>query len=139
METGMLHLHSYFAYAVLALLIITVILALVNTTSNKPFGGLAKLAKISMMLFHTQFLIGIILYVVEGRYVEMGEKMKISAERLLALEHPLTMIIGMILITVGHSKAKKAATDAAKNKAILVFYGIGLILILSRIPWNNWF
>lgn len=135
----MLHLHSYLAYAVLALLVITVVIALLNTIGNKPFGGLAKLAKVAMILLHTQFLIGIILYVVEGRYVEMGEKMKISAERLLALEHPLTMLIGIVLITIGNSKAKKAATDAEKNKKILIFFGLGLILVLSRIPWNNWF
>lgn len=139
MATGMLHLHSYFAYLVLALLIITVIVAILNTTGNKPFGSLAKLSKVSMILLHTQFLVGVILYVIEGRYQNMGESMGNDADRLLALEHPLTMLIGIVLITIGNSKAKKATTDAAKNKAILVFFTLGLIFILSRIPWSNWF
>jgi uncharacterized membrane protein len=134
----MLHLHSYFAYVVLALLVISVIMALINTTGNKPFGSLEKISKFGMIATHTQLLIGIILYIMEGRYVDMGEKMGISAERLLALEHPLTNIIAIVLITVGSSKAKKANTDAQKNKSILIFYGIGLILLLSRIPWSNW-
>lgn len=138
MQTGFQHLHSYFAYLVLALLVISVIVALLNVAGNKPFGGLSKISKFAMIATHTQFLVGIILYVLEGRYVDMGEKMGISAERLLALEHPLMMLVGIVLITVGNAKAKRAQTDAQKNKSILVFFGLGLICILARIPWANW-
>ncbi len=138
MSTGILHLHSYFAYLVLLLLVITVIVAASNTLGKKPFSSVAKLAKFSMIATHTQILVGIILYIVQGRYVNMGEKMGISADRLLALEHPLINILGVVLITIGNSKAKKATTDAQKNKSIFVYFGIGLILILSRIPFANW-
>jgi len=29
--------------------------------------------------------------------------------------------------------------DGQKYKKIVIFYSIGLFLILSRIPWNAWF
>jgi len=40
---------------------------------------------------------------------------------------------------MGWSKHKKATTNEAKFKSIAIFYGVGLVLILSRIPWSLWF
>jgi hypothetical protein len=62
-----------------------------------------------------------------------------SALRLTSLEHPLINVIAIALITIGWSKHKKANESQSKFKAIAVFYGIGLLLILSRIPWALWF
>jgi hypothetical protein len=45
------------------------------------------------------------------------------------------MIIAIILVTIGHAKAKRASEPAKKHKTILLFYAIGLILILASIPW----
>jgi hypothetical protein len=64
--------------------------------------------------------------------------MKDAAIRLTSLEHPLINIIAIALITIGWSRHKKATTSEAKFKAITLFYGIGLLLILSRIPWYLW-
>jgi hypothetical protein len=58
---------------------------------------------------------------------------------LTSLEHPLINIIAIVLITIGWSKHKKAANNDAKFQSIAIFYGIGLVLILSRIPWSLWF
>lgn len=59
--------------------------------------------------------------------------------RLTSLEHPLINIIAIILITIGWSKHKKLVNSEAKFKTFAIFYGLGLLLILSRIPWNLWF
>jgi len=69
---------------------------------------------------------------------DTGSVMKDSALRLLAVEHPTTNILAIILITIGWSRHKKAATDTGKYKSIAIFYGIGLVLLLSRIPWGQW-
>ena len=58
--------------------------------------------------------------------------------RLTSLEHPLINIIAITLITIGWSKHKKALSSQAKFKSILLFFGLGLLLILSRIPWSLW-
>jgi hypothetical protein len=55
------------------------------------------------------------------------------------LEHPLTNIIAIALITIGWTKHKKATTGEAKFKSIAIFFGLGLVLILIRIPWSLWF
>ncbi|MGA0383487.1 MAG: hypothetical protein ACO3L1_00650 [Flavobacteriaceae bacterium] len=61
-----------------------------------------------------------------------------AAARLTALEHPVTNIIAVALVTVGWSRHKKTTESKAKFKSIALFYGIGLLLILSRIPWGQW-
>jgi len=45
----------------------------------------------------------------------------------------------IVLITIGWSKHKKKTDDTSKFKTIAIFYGLGLLLILSRIPWTQWF
>jgi hypothetical protein len=69
----------------------------------------------------------------------VGNVMKTPELRLALVEHPLTMIIGVALITIGFSRSKRAETDKAKNRNILIFFLIGLVLMLSRIPYQAWF
>src|SRR5690606_12647084 len=112
----------------------------IKLLSNKEHGGLKKLATFALIATHTQFLIGLIAYFTSplGMKNFSGENMGDSISRLYMLEHPLMMLIGIILITIGNSKAKKALGDQKKNKTILIYFAIGLIFILSRIPWHVW-
>jgi hypothetical protein len=68
----------------------------------------------------------------------MGAVMKDSTLRLYLVEHPTTNILAIVLITMGWSLHKKASGSRKKYFRIAVFYGIGLLLLLSRIPWQNW-
>lgn len=139
MDTGLQHAHSYIAYVALILLIVASINALIGMTSGKEFkAGDRKLALFALIFTHTQLLIGLVLYFVSPMVQSFSVAMKDSTLRLYALEHPLINIIAVILITIGFSKHKKAATNQAKFKSIAIMYTIGTILILSRIPWSNW-
>lgn len=138
MYTGIKHLHSTLAYVLLAGLIISFLFALFAYMQNKPYNR--KMALLGFITAHLQLLIGIIAYFVSplGYGNLGGAAMKDSIQRLYTLEHPLMMIIAIILITVGYSRAKKLDTARKQNASILIFYGIGLVLILSRIPWHIW-
>lgn len=136
----MKEIHSYWAYLVLAILIFAVVNAIIGLTQKKQFTDKdLRIGLFTLIVSHIQLLIGVALYIYEGRYQNFGETMKVSEARLLALEHPLMMILAIVLITMGWSKHKKKTTDLAKFKTFAIFYGLGLGLILSRIPWNNWF
>jgi len=65
----------------------------------------------------------------------MGPLMKNNYDRFFVVEHAFMMIIAWILVHIGRSAVKKAATDRAKHKKMLIFYGIALLLILISIPW----
>lgn len=132
-------IHSYWAYIVLAILIFTVVNAVIGLKQKKEFTDKdLRLGLFTLIVSHLQLLIGFVVYFTGGFYNGLSE-MKDAPVRLLALEHPLMMIIAIVLITMGWSKHKKKTEGVAKFKTFAIFYGVALLLILSRIPWNNWF
>jgi hypothetical protein len=87
-------------------------------------------------------LIGLVLYFTHDKFKfwsMYGMKvMKDANLRQALVEHPITNIIAIVLITIGFSKHKKEESSNGKFKKIGIFYGLGLLLILSRIPWKQW-
>lgn len=138
-------IHSYWAYLVLALLIIATVNAIIGLTQNKEFKDKdLRISLFTLIVTHIQLLIGLGWYFMSPAYKflkanGMGETMKESLMRLQAVEHPLMMIVGIVFITIGWSRHKKQTTDKGKFKAIAIFYGLGLLFVLSRIPWSQWF
>ncbi|RAU83059.1 hypothetical protein [Pontibacter arcticus] len=141
MYTGLQHLHSYLAYLVIAGLLVAIIGAFMGSSGNKPFtDSNRKMALLGLIPTHLQWVIGLILYFVSplGMSNFSGPNMKDSVARLYMLEHPLMMILAVILITIGYARAKRSIGSNKGFRNIYIFYGIGLILILARIPWNAW-
>lgn len=137
--------HSYLAYIVLAVLVIAVANAIMGYSGNKLF-TLEKDFRISLfaLIFaHLQLLLGLILYFTSPNGLDallnLGMGGLNSAARLLAVEHPFVNILAIILITIGWSRHKKQMEARKKFRTIAIFYGLGLLLVLSRIPWAQWF
>lgn len=137
--------HSIFAALVLVAIAMVVFNAIMSLSRQEKFkNGDRKIGLIALILTHTQFLIGLVTYYVSPWYksmkaVGMGKAMKDAELRLMSVEHPLVMIIAIVLITIGWSRHKKLTEDKAKHKSFAIFYGIALLLILTRIPWGQWF
>ena len=132
--------HSGFAYLALLVLIIAVFNSLIGLFSKKEFLPLdRKIAIITLSLIHTQLVIGAVVWFISPLGMASLGQMKDAALRLTSLEHPATNIIAIILITVGWVKHKKLITSASKFKTFSIYYGLGLVLILSKIPWSLWF
>jgi len=137
----LLNLHSYLSYLVLAALLFAALSCFLGFSGNRPFTDRdRKVALIGLIAVHTQLLIGLILYFVSplGAANLSGATMKNAELRLTALEHPVINLIGIILITVGYSRAKRLKNDRARFRSVFLLYGLGLVLILSRIPWGRW-
>jgi hypothetical protein len=132
--------HSGWAYIALVLLVVAVVNALMGMFTKKEFTAKdRKIAIFGLIGTHTQLLIGLILYFVSPLGFPSLGQMSDKALRLTSLEHPLINIIAITLITIGWSKHKKLTTSESKFKTFSIFYGLGLLLILSRIPWSMWF
>ena len=139
----MKEIHSYWAYLVLLILIIAVINAVIGVIKKKEFTDRdLRIGLFTFIVSHIQLLIGLGWYFMSPWFKALktngAEVMSDKGVRLLAIEHPITMILAIALITIGWSKHKKRTTDIAKFKTFVVFYGLALLLIFSRIPWNNW-
>lgn len=142
MYTGLQHTHSGLAYLALLALVLVIIWALVGALSGREFQEKdRKIALIAFILCHIQLLVGLILYFVSPLGYSLlagGGAMADATARLTALEHPLINILAIVVISVGFIRAKKLTTSKAKFRSIYMFYAVGLVLILSRIPWSSW-
>ncbi len=102
------------------------------------------MALFALIVSHIQLLIGLSQYFMSPSYkhlkeIGMAAAMKDPLTRLLTVEHPLVMILAVVLISIGFSKHKKKQKATEKFKTLTIYYGIALILMLSRIPWEQWF
>lgn len=136
-------LHSYWAYLTLLLIVIAALNALFKYFGKKEFHPLDfRISLFTLIVSHIQLLLGIALlftYLNAISGMGMKEIMGNSVMRSNVVEHPLLMIIAVILITVGYSKHKKKLTSVPKFKTIAIFYTLALICVLAKIPWNTWF
>ena len=139
----MKEIHSYWAYVVLLILIVSVINTLRGVIQKKEFTDKdLRIGLFALIVSHMQLLIGFGWYFMSPWFKALKTNgaavMSDKGVRLLAIEHPITMILAIVLVTIGWSKHKKKAEALAKFKTLAIFYGLALLLMLSRIPWNNW-
>ncbi len=132
----LLHIHSGLRWIVLLIIIFALINAWlkyrkqsVTTTLDLAFNRFA------LIFTHLQIIVGLVLYFISPKVVFDGASMKEPLLRFFLVEHIALMLIAIVLITLGFVKSKKAVQKMAKHKMILVYYGIGLLLILLSIPW----
>lgn len=132
---GLIHAHSGLRWLLLIALIGAIVVSFKKWKAGEQFNAKVKLlALLTLILSHIQLLIGLILYVLERRWVGftmMGEKYF----RFFAIEHLFGMLVAIALITIGYSKSKKATSDKTKLRKVFLFYTIALIIILVSIPW----
>lgn len=132
-------IHSTLAYAVLAVLVLAIINAFLGLSAKRNFTSKDRSVSLIALIFsHIQLVVGIVVWIESPLGKAALSQMSNSAVRLTALEHPLINIIAIVLITIGWSKHKKEESSNGKFKKIAIFFTLGLLLILSRIPWTNW-
>lgn len=144
MYSALKTVHSYWAYLVLAILIIASINSLLGMRGQKSFSPRdLRISLFGLIFSHIQLLIGLILYFVSPWFNQwsalgIGGVMKDAQARLYLVEHPFTNILAIILITMGWSMHKRQSEESKKFSRIGIFYTLGLVLLLSRIPWDAW-
>lgn len=132
----LLHAHSVLRWLVLITLLIAIFNSIGKTSGQRPF--LKKDRQLSLMALiftHVQFLVGVLLYFISPKVIFSSDAMRAPVSRFYLVEHVTVMILAIILITIGYSRSKRAINEGKKFRNILVFYLLGLILILIGIPW----
>ena len=135
--------HSYWAFFVLFILVAAIVNAFIGRYMGKEFSTKdLRISLFGLIFSHIQLLIGLILYFVSPWFdqwaaIGMGV-MKDAQARLYLVEHPITNILAIVLITIGWSMHKRQSESSKKFLRIILFYSLGLLLLLSRIPWSTW-
>ena len=140
MYTGLLHLHNLLRYVIVILLIIAVFKSLMGWLNKKEYT--ASDNKISLFLLisaHLQLVLGFVVYfnsqLVKSAMADMAAAMKIPGIRFFVADHMTSMILGIILITLGRIMGKKGKTDVAKFGRQTIFFTLAMIVIFYAIPW----
>lgn len=99
-----------------------------------------RLNKFTVVFAHIQLVLGLLLYfvtspVVKAAHSDMGAAMKDAVLRFWAVDHMVGMIIGIALITVGRTIYKRGKTDQQRLRATVIYFSLGLLVILACIPW----
>jgi heme A synthase len=132
MEVGIKHLHHFLPFIFYIVLLVVIVKAYLGKFTNPKKD---KLLTITLILAHTQLLLGLYLMIdfISKAGIHMGE----SANRFTTVEHPLMMLIGVVLITIGKVKAKKIEDIVKANKTIFTYFIIAFVLIALRTPWDK--
>jgi uncharacterized membrane protein (UPF0182 family) len=135
-------MHNLLRWIILILLLVSVVKSYMGWKSGKAFSaGDRKIWLFTMIAAHVTLLIGLYQWLA-GRYgllthqrPEGVSMMKDGYYRFFQFEHPLTMIVAILLITMGYGVAKKHLSDSDKYRKAFQLFLLALILILLRTPW----
>ncbi len=132
--------HSFFRWLVLASLLFALYRSYTGWLGKKPFNKLDNTTRIiTSTIVHIQLLLGLALYfispIVQYFLNNFKEGMAQREIRFFGMEHITMMLLGIILITIGSAKAKRKEDNVQKHKTIAIWFTIGLLVILSSIPW----
>jgi hypothetical protein len=142
MDTWLVYLHNILRWIILILLLASIINSFSKWQGKKSFtAGDGKLWLFTMLSGHITLLLGLY-QVLLGRYGMINTTlpagtnvMKDPFYRFFWVEHPVSMIIAIVLITLGRRSAKMQIADNAKFRRAFWFFLIALLLILAVIPW----
>lgn len=142
MQTGLVHLHSLLRWVILILLVLSIVKAYTGWKSGKAFlDGDRKTWLFTMIAAHTTLLLGLYQWLI-GRFgiisTHIPEGMATPDKKYLRffqMEHPILMIVAVLLITLGYGMAKKPVEDKVKYGKALRYFMYALIIILLMIPW----
>lgn len=138
----MLQAHRGFAYLILLATVIFVV-ALVTvlvTNGGKISNFLRKSTLFTMILFHIQALIGLVMlfFFSPGFQAakESGMLMKDAAMRNTYVEHPASMIIAAILLTIFNKKVK---SNDKLSAGMIIIVVVAIALMLWAFQWARLF
>jgi hypothetical protein len=132
-------IHSLLRWAVVLFGVWTLLNALTGYFGKRSFTASDNRSNLFFMIScDIQLLVGLILYFSNGwfaRLKDLGNNMKDPYSRFFTMEHLTMMLVAWVLVHIGRATVKKAGTDAAKHKKMLIFFGLAIVLILASIPW----
>jgi len=139
-----LQIHSYWAYVVLIILTIAFFNALLGFIKKRSYKDIdMRISRFTLIIMHFQLIFGFGVYFVSSYYksakeIGMGAAMKDKTIRMFIVEHPIMMILAIVLVTVGFVKHKKQPISIERFKTLSIYYGIALLFVLSKLPWSQW-
>lgn len=132
--------HSYLRWLVLVALLFSLFRAYRGWLGAKTFTAFDNTVRhVTATICHLQLVAGLALYGVSPLIHYFWQNYKEAVHerdiRYFAMEHSTTMLVSIMLITLGSVLAKRKANDKDKFKTMAIWYSIGFVLIVASVPW----
>ena len=141
MYAVVLTLHSLIRWIIVIAALAAVIRGISGLSGRQAWSALdQRLGVIFTSAMDTQLLLGLLLYfflspITTTALRDLGGAMAQAGTRFFAIEHLLMMLIAVVVAHIGWARAKKAGSDAAKFRQIVIFFGLAIVIVLLSIPW----
>ena len=130
--------HSYNRYLLLVALVFVIYRSFSGWMGKKPFEKTDNTASIALLgLTHLQALLGLIMYFFTSAYTTGGGSMKDPWVRYFKAEHIAAMLIAVVLVQLGRTFSKKAATDTEKHKKLAIYTTIAFVIIAGTLAMKG--
>lgn len=133
--------HSWLRWVALLLALLVLVRSFVAARTAQPWRPLDERLHVALIgVIDTQFLMGLLLYAFLSPlsmlfWQNPAGAMKEASLRFYGVEHIFSMLIAIVVLHIGRTRSKKAATDAQRHKRVWTTVLAGLMLILIGIPW----
>ncbi|SMC89573.1 hypothetical protein [Pedobacter africanus] len=137
----LLPLHSLVRWLVVVSLLFAIFRAYRGKFRKQDFSAFDNtLMLIAVKILQVQFCIGVILYFISPivRYFLNNFKTGVHLReiRFFGMEHITMMTIAVFIISIASEKVSKTQDARQKYRIMALWFTIGLIVILSSIPWS---
>ncbi len=142
MYNFVLILHNLVRWVVIILGAVAFGMALSGWLGKRPWSERnRKLGAFFGMAVDIQLLLGLVLYFISPlmrtALQNFGGAMSSGDLRFFALEHPLSMVLGIVFAHLGSVLPRKVDDPQAKFKRAAIFFGLALLFILFATPWSR--
>jgi hypothetical protein len=143
MYSVLIFLHSWLRWILLIVGLIVIIKSYAGWFSNKNYlKSDNTMAVILVALFHTQLILGLLLYIffspiMQSAFQDFSAAMKDSQLRYWAVEHIFIMLLSIGIAQYGRIRIKKVNLAVSKHRNAAIFFTTAIILVVSRIPWDQ--
>ena len=133
--------HSWLRWAICFFFIVSIFRSLIGVLKRKDFEKTDSFFAIILVGFsHLQLILGLALYLFCSPFVSLDlENFKTTVSnpimRFWTLEHPIMMILFVILIQVARIIVKKTTDPLKKHKKNLTFLLICVFILIAGSPW----
>jgi len=140
MPSTLLVVHSLFRWLVLAVALYAVLRMVIGLATARAWAEEDRKAGVFFTIaMDVQLLLGVVLFAVSPLIrqgmSDVSGAMKDSSVRFFLAEHPVFMVLAVVLAHVGSVVARRGPTDRVKFVRGAVGYSLAFALLLAGIPW----
>jgi hypothetical protein len=131
MTYGLVMAHSGWRYIIILVLAVALIRFAIALVGSRKWSKLDEtLLRITPIVIDIQLLLGVVVWVLQQRWN--------GAIPLVSWEHPVTMLIVVLVAHTTSSRVKRLTDDAAKFRLALIGYGVTSVILalgIARITY----